>query len=185
MYIIILPVKRQKNILIFKMEQKFKDLVDGYNQANSDAVKNLIYQAMVNYTSEYHPGYICYDMDMYVELYKCATTPEQRKHALDEMYSIIIEDSYQFYDEIVQNFKEVACLTPFLKKNDIVEFDILCMTVLDYFKKELKWSEDQPKSVQFGIPDAESCLKIVAGLIVGTNMSSLETYREAKKILGK
>ena len=166
------------------MEQKFKDLVDGYNQANSDAVKNLIYQAMVNYTSEYHPGYICYDMDMYVELYKCATTPEQRKHALDEMYSIIIEDSYQFYDEIVQNFKEVVCLTPFLKKNDIVEFDILCMTVLDYFKKELKWSEDQPKCVQFGIPDAKGYLTIVAGLIVDTNMPNLETYREALVVLG-
>lgn len=166
------------------MEQKFKDLVDGYNQAKSNTVKNTIYDAMVNYTSEYHPGYVCYDMDMYVELYKCATTPEQRKHALDEMYSIIIEDSYQFYDEIVQNFKEVVCLTPFLKKNDIVEFDILCMTVLDYFKKELKWSEDQPKCVQFGIPDAKGCLKIVAGLIVDTNMPNLETYREALVVLG-
>ena len=173
------------------MEQKFRDLVDGYNQAKSNTVKNTIYDAMVNYTSEYHPGYVCYDMDMYVELYNCATTSEQRKHALDEMYSIIVDNSCQFYDDIIQNFKEVVCLTPFLKKNDIVEFDILCMTVLDYFKKELKWSEDQAKCGQSDfLPDVpigttKGCLKMVAGLIVGTNMSNLETYHEAEKILTK
>ena len=173
------------------MTDYFKSLVDGYNQAKDGTVKAVIYDSMVKYASEYHPGYVCYDMDMYTALYKYAFTPEQRKYALDEMYSIIIDDSFQFHDEIIKNFKEVVCLTPFLKKNDIIEFDILCMTVLDFFRKELEWSQSQAKCGQADfIPDvpvgtANKYLKEVAGLIVGTYMSSLESYKEACKVLKK
>ena len=56
------------------MQNYFKNLLERFYQAKSDAVKSTIYDAMVEYADSYHPGYSCYDMDMYVALYKCAKT---------------------------------------------------------------------------------------------------------------
>ena len=184
-------MKGHKNIIGLIMTNYFKSLVDGYNQAKNEVVKATIYDAMTKYADEYHPGYTCYDMDMYAELYKCAITSPQRKHALQLMSNIIVDDSFQYHNELIENLKEVLCLTPFLKKDDITEFDILCMMELDYFKKELKWTEDQAKCGQADfIPDVpvekvKEELKRVAAFILSTNMPNLESYKEAYKIYMK
>lgn len=187
-YIIDLPVKRHKNIFLYLMTDYFKILVNGYDQVDNNAVKLIIYEAMVRYASEYHPGYVCYDMDMYVALYKCAMTPYQRKNALNHISSII-NDDYIGHEELIDNFKEFISMDEFLKDEDKDEFDILCMTELDFFKKELKWAEAQVNCGQadFGadvsITKAVNELKRVAGLIVSTRMSDLESYQEAVKVL--
>lgn len=166
-------------------------MVDGYNQATNEAVKAVLYDAMEKYADEYHDGYVCYDMDMYTALYKCAMTSEQRKHALNHMSDIIIDDAFQYHGAIIKNFNELICLSPFIKKEDITEFDTLCMMELDFFKKELQWSEDQAKCGQADfVPDipvgrARDELQQVANLIIASNIPSMESYKEAYKILKK
>ena len=188
MCIIILPVKRHKNIVLVFMTDYFKSLVKGYYQADNSAVKLIIYDAMVKYASEYHPGYVCYDMDMYVALYKCATNSGQREYALNKISSII-DDDYIGHEELVNNFMEFISMKEFLDDENKTEFDILCMTELDFFKKSLKWAEDLAKCGQADFyPDvpiskAEGELKKVAELIVSTGMSDLESYKEALEVL--
>lgn len=171
------------------MVQYFKNLVDGYRQANNETVKNILYDAMVKYTNEYHPGYECYDMGMYVALYKYAATPEQRKEALGKADSIVIDDSYQSHDEIISNFREFISLKDFIHEEDIVQFDDICKKALNFFDKELVWVRDQAKCghADFGpdvsIPNAERELKEIAGLIVFTGMSNLNSYQEASQVL--
>lgn len=170
------------------MTNYFKDLVDGYNQASSDAVKNAIYDAMVKYSGEYHPDYVCYDMDMYVALYKYATTSEQREHALNEIYGII-DDDFIGHKGLINNFREFISMKEFLKEENKTEFDYLCMTELDFFKKALEWARALAKCGQADFyPDApidetKGELKEIVELIVSTGMSDLESYQEALEVL--
>ena len=146
---------------------------------------------MVKYTQEYHPGYVCYDMDMYTALYKCAMTSEQRNEALDKVDSIITDDCYQSHDEIISNFREFLSLKDFIHEKDILYFDDICSDELDFFKKQLEWVRDQAKCGQadFGcdvsIPEAKKELKEIAELIVFTDMTNLKSYKEASKVLEK
>jgi hypothetical protein len=173
------------------MENYFRDLVEGYNQAKNDAVKSTIYDAMVEYADSYHPGYTCYDMDMYVALYKCAKTSKERKHSLEHIYSIIADDSFQYHDELIQNLKEFTQMRDFLNENDVEEFDAICMEALDFFEKKKKESEFEAFAGQADfIPEvplwkAYEELKEVAEIIVGTDMRGLESYQNAKQILGQ
>lgn len=163
----------------------------GFEQAKNDAVKSTIYDAMVEYADSYHPGYTCYDMDMYVALYKCAKTSKERKHALEHIYSIIADDSYQFSDELIQNLKEFTQMKDFLNEKDVEEFDAICMEALDFFEKQKKESEFETFAGQADfIPDVslwKACqeLKEVAEIIVGTDMRGLESYHKAIQILGQ
>jgi len=190
-YIIILPVKRHKNIQFYCMEKYFENLLVGFEQAKSDAVKSTIYDAMVEYANSCHDGYACYDMDMYVALYKCANTSKQRKQALEHIYSIISDDAFQYHDELIQNLKEFTQMKEFLNEDDVEEFDAICMEALDFFEKQKKESEFETFAGQADfIPEvplwkAYEELKEVAEIIVGTDMRGLESYQNAKQILGQ
>ena len=170
------------------MEKYFENLLVGFQQAKNDAVKSTIYDAMVEYADSYHPGYTCYDMDMYVALYKCAKTSKNRKHALEHIYSIIADDSFQYHDELIQNFKEFAQMKEFLNEDDVEEFDVICMEALDFFEKQKKESEFDTFAGE-SIPDvpllkAYEELKEVAEIIVSTDMHNLESYQNARIVLG-
>lgn len=171
------------------MEKFFKDLLVGFEQAESNVVKSTIYDAMVEYADSYHPGYTCYDMDMYVALYKCAKTSKERKHALEHIYSIIA-DGFQYHDELIQNFKEFTQIKEFLNENDVEEFDAICMEALDFFEKQKKESEFEAFAGQADfIPDvplwkAYEELKEAAEIIVSTGMHNLESYQNAQLVLG-
>ena len=172
------------------MTKDFASLLDGFFQANNEVVKSTIYDAMVEYADSYHPGYTCYDMDMYVALYKCAKTSKERKHALEHIYSIIADDSYQYHDELIQNFKEFTQIREFLNEKDVEEFDAICMEALDFFEKQKKESEFETFAGQSDfIPDvplwkAYEELKEVAEIIVSTGMHNLESYQNAQLVLG-
>lgn len=173
------------------MEKEFRSLLERFNQANSSSVKNTIYDAMVEYADSYHPGYTCYDMDMYVALYKCARTNKQRKHVLNHIQDIIADDSFQFHDELIKNLKEFTLMKEFLNENDAEKFDAICRQVLDFFKKQKKESEFEAFAGQSDfIPDvpvwkANEELKEVAEIIVSTDMRGMESYREALVVLGQ
>ena len=172
------------------MDKFFNDLLVGFQQAKNDAVKSTIYDAMVEYADSYHPGYACYDMDMYVALYKCARTNKHRKHALEHIYSIIADDSYQDHDELIQNLKEFTQMKDFLNEKDVEDFDAICMEALDFFEKQKKKSEFETFAGQAGfIPEvplwkAYEELKEVAKIIVSTDMHNLESYQNARIVLG-
>ena len=172
------------------MEHYFKNLLVSFEQASSNAVKNTIYDAMVEYADSYHDGYTCYDMDMYVALYKCARTKKQRKHALKHIQSIIKDDSFQYHDELIDNFKEFVSMKECLKENDVETFDAICMEALDFFETQKKESEFASFAGQSDfIPDvplwkADEELKEVAEVIVSTDMHNLESYQNAQLVLG-
>ena len=169
------------------MTNYFKNLVDGYNQATNETVKTVLYDAMEKYADEYHDGYVCYDMDMYTALYKCAMTPEQVKIAWKHIRSIIVDESHQFIDEIVKNFEEFLSIKDFLREGDKTEFDSLCMIVIDFFERKLQWEKDLEKCGQADFyPDipskeVEAYLAKVKELILNTKMSDLESYKRAFK----
>ena len=172
------------------MQNYFADLLEQFNQADNHSVKNTIYDAMVEYADSYHPGYTCYDMDMFVALYKCARTNKQRKHALKHIQGIIVDDSYQYHDELIKNFKEFTLIKEFLNENDVEEFDAICMKALDFFEQKKKESEFETFAGQSDfIPDvplwkAYGELKEVAEIIVSTDMHNLESYQNARIVLG-
>ena len=172
------------------MEKFFQDLLVGFEQAKSRAVRNTIYDAMVEYADSYHDGYTCYDMDMYVALYKCARTNRQRKHVLKHIQSIITDDSFQYHDELIDNFKEFISMKEFLNEKDAEVFDALCKKILDFFEKQKEESEFEARAGQSDfIPDvpvwkADEELREVAEILVGTDMHNLESYQRAREILG-
>ena len=153
-------------------------------------MKNTIYDAMVEYADSYHPGYTCYDMDMYVALYRCANTNRERRHALEHIKGIIVDDSYQYHDELIQNLKEFTQIKEFLNEKDVEEFDAICMKALDFFEKQKKESEFETFAGQADfIPDvpllkAYEELKEAAEIIVSTDMHNLESYQNAQLVLG-
>ena len=173
------------------MTQFFENLLVRFSQASNDVEKKSIYDEMVGYADSCHDGYVCYDMDMYVALYKCAITSKDRKHALKDIQSIIIDDSYQFHDELIQNLEEFTQMKEFLNEDDVEEFDAICMEALDFFEKQKKESEFETFAGQADfIPEvplwkAYEELKEVAEIIVGTDMRGLESYQNAKQILGQ
>ena len=173
------------------MKDYLEELLDGFRSTDSDVVKRAIYNEMLMVVNSYckNVRYGCYDMFMYVALYKCAVTPQQYEYALNQAYSIIDDAAFQENDDLISNIKEFVSLADCLREEDKVEFDIICMTELDFFQKELEWAKDQVKCGQadFGadvsIPNAVNELREVAELIVSTGMSDLESYREAIKHL--
>ena len=172
------------------MTKHFASLLDGFFQANNDAVRSVIFEEMEEYAYSYRPDYTCYDMDMYVALYKCAKTSKQRKHVLEHIYSIIADDSFQYHGELIQNLKEFTQMKDFLNEKDVEEFDVICMEALDFFEKKKKESEFETFAGQADfIPDVPLCeaygeLKEVAEIIVSTDMHNLESYQNAQLVLG-
>ena len=170
------------------MTDYFENLVKGYDQAGDGVVKLIIYDAMLKYASEYHPGYVCYDMDMYVAIYKCATNSGQREYALNHISSII-DDDYIGHEELMNNFREFISMKEFLKDEDKCNFDRLCMKELNYFNASLERTKGLAKCGQADsyldalISKTESELKKIAELIVSTGMSEMVSYQEALKIL--
>lgn len=172
------------------MVKYFEELLEGFNQANNDTVKNVIYHSMEEFAYSYHPGYTCYDIDMYIVLYKCAKTSKQRKHVFEQIQDIIDDDAFQTHEELIKNLREVVSLTEFLKEEDEEKFDLVCTKSLDFFKKQLSWSRAQARCGQSDfIPDtplnvAEDELKEVAEIIVSADKRNSASYQDAAKILG-
>ncbi len=172
------------------MVQYFSNLLECFNQASNDVVRNIIFEEMEEYAYSYRPDYTCYDMDMYVALYKCAKTSQQRKHVLEHIQSIIDEDAFQYHDELIENLRQFVSIIGFLKEEDEKEFDTICMQAFEFFDKRLQWSYDQAICGQADfIPDvplgvAERERREVAEIIVSTGMRNLESYQAAASVLG-
>ena len=179
-----------KKIKFNIMSNYFNDLLETFYQANNDAVRSVIFEEMEEYAYSYRPDYTCYDMDMYVALYKCAKTSQQRKHVLEHIQSIVDEDAFQSHEELIENLRQFVSITGSLKEEDEKEFDTICMQAFDFFDKQLQWSYDQAMCGQADfIPDvplgvAERERREVAEIIASTGMRNLESYQAAASVLG-
>jgi hypothetical protein len=111
------------------MTNYFKELYEAYLASTSENVKRVLHGAMIDYSKAYHIGYVCYDMDMYTTLYKCAENDGERKDALNQIYSII-KDLALSTEELIDNFNEFISLSKIINKNDMFEFDFICATFL-------------------------------------------------------
>lgn len=167
------------------MTQYFKDLIVGYESAPNQATKHAIYSYMVRFKEESDPHAVCYDMGMYVVLYKYATNPVQRKQALDHI-NAIVDDDYQGEDEIISNFKEFILMKNFLHEDDLEDFDFMCMKML-YFFIDLIEESLRPKKHHVVPLDPMGVLKTnlkeVAEIVKSAGMINLESYKIACKIL--
>ena len=95
--------KEYKNKKIYKsnfMNTKFNELLEHFYQATTESEKNTIYGEMEEYAYFFRRDYSCYDVDMYIALYKCAKTDEQREYALQNIQDVIDEDAFQYHDEL-------------------------------------------------------------------------------------
>lgn len=170
--------KAHKYIFIFFMSEHFRKLVAEYDSAKDDLSKKIIYDAMLDYAEEYHEGYVCYDMDMYVALYKRSSTVGQRVHVL-EMIDGIITDDFIYTDEILENFKEFVSLKTFLHGDDVLKFDLLCKKALRFFEMRFsraKSGDELHYSFETAKNEFEQVIKIITE---GDGMSDLGCYREA------
>ena len=162
------------------MSEHFKKLVDEYNSADNELLKRKIYDAMMDYIDNGLARYECYDMSLYVELYKCSTTPGQRAYALKHIDDIIVDD-YIYTDEIIDNFKEFVTLKRFLHMNDVMEFDILCMKVLSFFNvrfNRVVFGDEVSYSLRTAKEELEQVVKIITE---SDGMSDLGCYHQALK----
>ena len=163
------------------MSEKFQKLLSEYNSTDNELLKRKIYDAMMDYIDNGLARYECYDMSLYVELYKCSTTPGQRAYALKHIDEIIVDD-YIYTDEIIDNFKEVVSLKRFLHMDDMVEFDILCMKVVSFFKTRFNRAnsgDEKYYSLETAKEDLHQVVKII---MEGDGMSELGCYHQARKI---
>ena len=185
--------KEYKNKKIYKsnfMNTKFNELLEHFYQATTESEKNTIYGEMEEYAYFFRRDYSCYDVDMYIALYKCAKTDEQREHALQNIQDVIDEDAFQYHDELIENLRQFVSIRDSLKEEDEKKFDTICMKAFDFFDKQLQWSYDQAMCGQADfIPDvplgvAERERREVAEIIVSTDMRNLESYQAAASVLG-
>lgn len=149
------------------MKEFIQNLMAAFNAASVDATKASLYDAMVTEVTAHCKAvrYGCYNMYMYTALYKCAITSTQRKYALDEASSIIVDDAYQSHEELIANLKEFVSLSECLNEEDKAYFDDICITSLNFFKKSGKIEN----------------LKKIAEIIVSTKMLDSESYKQASK----
>jgi len=172
------------------MSTYFNELLERFYQANTEEEKNTIYGEMEGYAYSFRRDYSCYDVDMYVALYKCAKTDEQREHALQNIQDVIDEDAFQSHEELIENLRQFVSIIGSLKEEDEGKFDTICMQAFDFFDKQLQWSYDQAMCGQADfIPDAplgvaERERREVAEIIASTGMRNLESYQAAASVLG-
>jgi len=171
------------------MNNTFKEMLDAYNATTSEVIKSVLYDAMVSYTKSYNKGYVCNDVDMYTTLYMYATTSEQRKDALNQIYGIIVDPA--LYDSgLFDKFKEFFSLNSILQDDDICEFDIICYVFLTKFSKRFEEIKAQDFSGMSDFYDefpynvARAYLIKVMEDILGTGRK-LETCSLIKKISKK
>ena len=170
------------------MNSIFVEMLEHFYQAQDDAERSKIYDEMEEYAYSYRPDYSCYDVDMYVALYKCANTNQQREHALAHIQDVI-DDGALNHEELIENLRQFVSIKDSLREEDEEKFDTICMKAFDFFDKELVWAHDLAMrgqadfypDVPLGVTERER--EEVSKIIVSTDMRNLESYQAASSVL--
>jgi len=170
------------------MTQVFVELYEAYKASTVNSVKSVLLDAMISYAKSYHEGYVCYDMDMYTTIYKCAFNDVQRSDVLNQIKSIIVDSALK-NDELIENFKEFVSLTSVLKNDNVEEFDEICSLLLSKFSKLYDEVIFESFSGQgdfiplISINEAKSYLRIVINLIrsTGRELKTLNLVNEVER----
>lgn len=170
------------------MTQVFVELYEAYKASTVNSVKSVLLDAMVSYVKSYHEGYVCYDMDMYTTIYKCAFNDLQRSDVLNQIKSIIVDSALK-NDELIENFKEFISLSPIIKDDNVEEFDEICSLLLSKFSKLYdevifeSFSGQGDFIPEISINEAESYLRTIIDLIrsTGRELKTLDLVNEVEK----
>lgn len=170
------------------MTQVFFELYEAYKASTVNSVKSVLLDAMISYAKSYHEGYVCYDMDMYTTIYKCAFNDLQRSDVLNQIKSIIVDSALK-NGELIENFKEFISLSPIIKDDNVNEFDEICSILLSKFSKLYDEVIFESFSGQgdfiplISINEAKSYLRIVIDLIrsTGRELKTLNLVNEVER----
>ena len=182
--IMILPVKRHKNNAFKLMISFVKDLVAGREDTNDNVEKIAIYDDLRRFIEGSNPWAVCYDMELYVALYKYATTCYRREYAKKLIDDTIVDD-FIGDEGIVDNFMHFVVMKDFLYEDDVKWFDSQCMSVLTYFSNRVKKSKKPKKShvVSLDSRVQDEYLRKVAETVKSMEMTEMRSYEFACKVL--
>ena len=161
-------------------------MYEAYKASTVNSVKSVLLDAMICYAKSYRDGYVCYDMDMYTTIYKCAYNDVQRSDVLYQIKSIIVDSALK-NDELIENFKEFVSLSSALKNDNVEKFDEICSILLSKFSKLYdevifdSFSGQGDFIPLISINQAKSYLRIVIDLIRSTGRE-LKTLNLVNKV---
>lgn len=160
------------------------ELVAGREDTSDKVEKIAIYDDLRRFIEKSNPWAVCYDMELYVALYKYAITRSRREYAKKLIDDTIVDD-FIGDEGIVDNFKHFVVIKDFLHEDDVKWFDTLCMSVLDYFSNRVKKSKKPKRSqvVPLNPKVQNEYFRKAAEAVKSTEMTEMRSYNFALKIL--
>ena len=154
---------------------------EGANDMNEKIVR---YDDLRRVIEESNPWAVCYDMKLYVELYKNATSSDRRAYAKKLIDDTIVDD-FIGPDGIVDNFELFIEMKDFLHEDDVNWFDSQCMSVLVYLSNRVNRSKrpDKPQDIPLDPEVQEKYLRRAVDAVKSTEMTEMRSYEFACKIL--
>ena len=117
------------------MTQVFVELYEAYKASTVNSVKSVLLDAMISYAKSYHEGYVCYDMDMYTTIYKCAFNDLQRSDVLNQIKSIIVDSALK-NDELIEKDENAQKYLKMLNKFvELINTGLASLHIVQYKKK--------------------------------------------------
>lgn len=182
-YIIILPVKRHKNNAFLAMKTFVEELVD--REGTNDMIEKIVrYDDLRRLIEGSNPWAVCYDMKLYVELYKNATSSGRRAYAKKLIDDTIVDD-FIGADGIVDNFDLFIKMRDFLHEDDVNWFDSQCVSVLDYLSNRVNRSKRPEKTQDVSLDPKvqERYLRRAVDAVKSMEMMDMRSYKFACKVL--
>ncbi|MBO7094853.1 hypothetical protein J6V86_01380 [bacterium] len=165
------------------MKTFVEELVD--REGTNDMIEKIVrYNDLRRLIEGSNPWAVCYDMKLYVELYKNATSSGRRAYAKKLIDDTIVDD-FIGADGIIDNFELFIEMKDFLHEDDVNWFDSQCMSVLDYLSNRVNRSKrpEKPQDVPLDSKVQEKYLRRAVEAVKSTEMTEMRSYNFALKIL--
>lgn len=165
------------------MKTFVEELVD--REGTNDMIEKIVrYDDLRRLIDGSNPWAVCYDMKLYVELYKNATSSGRRAYAKKLIDDTIVDD-FIGADGIIDNFELFIEMKDFLHEDDVNWFDSQCMSVLDYLLNRVNRSKrpEKPQDVPLNPKVQEKYLRRAVDAVKSTEMTEMGSYKFAYKIL--
>ncbi len=165
------------------MKTFVEELVD--REGTNDMIEKIVrYDDLRRLIEGSNPWAVCYDMKLYVELYKNATSSGRRAYAKKLIDDTIVDD-FIGADGIVDNFELFIKMRDFLHEDDVNWFDSQCMSVLDYLSNRVNRSKRPEKAQDVSLDPKvqERYLRRAVDAVKSMEMMDMRSYKFACKVL--
>lgn len=166
------------------MKNFVEELVVNCKDTNEKIEKIVRYDDLRRLIEGSNPWAVCYDMKLYVELYKNATDSSRRAYAKKLIDDTIVDD-FIGADGIVDNFELFIEMKDFLHEDDVNWFDSQCMSVLDYLSDRVKRAKipEKPQDVPSDPNVQEKYLCRAVDAVKSMEMTEMRSYKFACNML--